>query len=156
MCNNFSPVTAWQLHMPRNVRYLFKCIFQAKKSFLIKLLPMKCLHIFTLTNIFILSLKKKIFKFQLKFTLEMLAQGWGILIQKVFIGVRFNSLISSFLFFPCWFLFCGLHFYCLGNWLGCNDWYSQLKPQTEWRHVHRWGCPSFSATYWDTGGYNAF
>lgn len=154
MRNNFSPVTAWQLHIAKNVRYWFKCIFQANKSFLIRLLPVKCPHIFTLTNIFILSFKYPRFNWNLPWKCWHTPGGFSS--EKLFLAHVLILFSFSFLFFPCWFLFCGLHFYCLGNWLGCNDWYSQLKPQTEWRHVHRWGRPSFSAAYWDIGGYNAF
>lgn len=44
------------------------------------------------------------------------------------------SLFDS-IFFSSFFLY-PLHFYYLGNRLGGDDGYSQLKPQAEWRHVH--------------------
>lgn len=147
MHNNFSPVATRQLHVPSSVRYWFKWLFQANKSFHVKPLPIKCLHIFTLTVIFIWTSTSP------QVSIEMypinVGVGLGDSIQKSFYWYVFN------ICFPLLSFLCSSRS-CPGNWPGCNDRHSQPEPQAERRHVHGRGRPSLPAAHGDAGGVNAF
>lgn len=89
---------------------------QANKSFLVKPLPIKCLHVFTLT----VTLYKVLKNPQVSIEIYPINVGIGLgdSNQKIFYRYMFNF---YFFFLSCWFLFCVIRFYCPGNWLGCND-----------------------------------